>query len=46
MPILYVINEKMHNSSKYKQLTKINQLKLGSYEKQHLLFSLVHIILC
>ena len=36
----------MYNSNNNKQLTKSDPLSLGRHEKQHLLFSLVHLILC
>jgi len=36
----------MYNLSNNKQLTKISYMRLGSHEEQHLLFSLVHLILC
>jgi hypothetical protein len=45
--ILYLIRgEKMHNLSNNNQLIQNNNMRLGSLVKQHLLFSLVHLILC
>ena len=38
--------ERMYKLNNNKQLTKCNQLRLGSQRKQHLPFSLVHLILC
>jgi len=36
----------MYNVNSNKQLTINEQHRLGSHKKQHLLFSLVHLILC
>ena len=36
----------MYNLSIIKQLTNNKQHRLGSHERQHLLFSLVHLTLC